>query len=122
MGQKNKASLLSACFIVYVIGLTAQPLRLPGIDSDFVLVHKGIYKVGKKGHFINPLHQATVNDFYIAKTETTNTQFEKFVIAASYRTDAERMHNAMVFQPGLNEFEWLEDSTAYWRYPNGKSR
>jgi len=32
------------------------------------------------------------------------------------------MHNAMVFQPGLKEFEWMEDSTAYWRYPNGISR
>jgi len=39
-----------------------------------------------------------------------------------YTTDAERLHNAMVFEPGLKEFRWLEDSTAYWRFPNGVSR
>jgi sulfatase modifying factor 1 len=63
-----------------------------------------------------------VKDYLIAKTETTNQQFEAFVRATSYKTDAQRLHNAMVFQPGLKEFEWLEDSTAYWRYPNGISR
>jgi sulfatase modifying factor 1 len=25
------------------------------------------------------------------------------------------------FSPGLKEFEWMNDTTAYWRYPNGKS-
>ncbi len=45
-----------------------------------------------------------------------------FVAATGYRTDAERRHDALVFAPGLEEFRWLEDSTAYWRYPNGITR
>jgi sulfatase modifying factor 1 len=97
--------------------------RLPAqTDSNFVLIPKGIYSIGKKGHLLNPLRKVKVNTFYIAKTETTNREFEKFISVTAYKTDAERMHNAMVFQPGLKEFEWIEDSTAYWRYPNGVSR
>ncbi|MEI9945647.1 MAG: SUMF1/EgtB/PvdO family nonheme iron enzyme [Chitinophagaceae bacterium] len=91
-------------------------------DSGFVFVSKGAYTIGKKGHGLNPQRKVNVNDYYIAKTETTNRQFEQFIKATSYKTDAERNHNAMVFQPGLKEFEWIEDSTAYWRYPNGVSR
>ncbi len=71
---------------------------------------------------LNPQRKVEINDYYIASKETTNLQFAEFVAATAYRTDAERMHNAMVFQPGLKEFDWLEDSTACWRYPNGVSR
>jgi sulfatase modifying factor 1 len=91
-------------------------------DSNFVLIPKGTYTIGKKDHLLNPLRKVEVKSYSIAKTETTNQQFEAFVSATSYKTDAERMHNALVFEPGLKEFDWLEDSTAYWRYPNGISR
>ena len=77
--------------------------------SNFVLVKKGIYTIGKKGHLVNPQRNVSVNDFYISKTETTNEEFKKFVEATVYKTDAERLRNAMVFKPGLKEFEWLED-------------
>jgi sulfatase modifying factor 1 len=96
--------------------------KLQAQDSIFVFIAKGVYTIGKKGHLLNPLRKVEVNGYSIAKTETTNQQFEKFIAATAYKTDAERMHNAMVFQPGLKEFEWIEDSTAWWRYPNGISR
>ena len=92
------------------------------VDTGFVLVPRGQYWVGKKDHLLNPLRKVTVGRFFIAKTEITNRLFEEFIRATSYKTDAERMHNAMVFEPGLKEFEWEQDSTAYWRYPNGISR
>jgi sulfatase modifying factor 1 len=91
-------------------------------DSNFVLIKQGIYIIGKKGHEVNPQREVSISDFYISKTETTNEEFKKFVDATGYKTDAERRKNAMVFKPGLKEFEWLEDSTSYWRYPNGISR
>lgn len=116
MQIENKTLFFCSVFFSCVTQLPAQP------DSNFVLVPAGTYTVGKKGHLLNPLRKAEVNGYSIAKTETTNRQFEEFVIATSYKTDAERMQNAMVFQPGLKEFEWLEDSTAYWRYPNGITR
>jgi sulfatase modifying factor 1 len=123
MQTKNKILLFCIASIFCGGKLPAQPVphtREP--DSNFVFIARGRYTIGKKAHGLNPPRKAEVNSYYIAKRETTNRQFEAFVSASSYKTDAERMHNAMVFQPGLKEFEWIEDSTAYWRYPNGISR
>ncbi len=118
----SKIFLFCSAFVFYSIELSAQLSPLQATDSQYVLISKGIYTIGKKNHLLNPQRKVEVNDFYIAKTETTNQQFSLFVTTTLYKTDAERMHNAMVFQPGLKEFEWIEDSTAYWRYPNGISR
>ena len=90
--------------------------------NDFVWVPKGTYTIGKKDYLNNPQRQVTVDSFQIATTEITNKQFEQFILATGYRTDAERTRNAMIFRPGLKEFKWLNDTTAYWRYPNGISR
>jgi sulfatase modifying factor 1 len=91
-------------------------------EKKFALVPAGKYQVGKKDHLVNPLRIVKVDSFFIANTETTNREFELFVNATSYKTDAERFHNAMVFEPGLEEFEWINDSTANWKFPNGVSR
>jgi sulfatase modifying factor 1 len=116
MGAGTKIVLTHIKLIFCAVNLLAQT------DSNPVLVPHGTYAIGKKGHLLNPFRKVEVKDFYIASTETTNQQFEKFVLATFYKTDAERMHNALVFQPGLKEFEWMQDSTAYWRFPNGTSR
>jgi sulfatase modifying factor 1 len=108
--------------LVLCVGLILCIQLYSQVENEFVLVPKGEYTVGKKGHLLNPLRKVKVQSFYIGKTEITNQQFEKFVSATSYKTDAEKRHNAMVFQPGLKEFEWMNDSTAYWRFPNGISR
>ncbi|MCW3467857.1 formylglycine-generating enzyme family protein [Chitinophaga nivalis] len=91
-------------------------------DTSFVLIPAGTYTVGSKENIPNPQRQIHTDSFYIAATELTNAAFAKFVAATGYITDAEKYHSAMVFIPGLAEFQWLEDSTAYWRYPNGISR
>lgn len=114
MNIKNNLLLFS---VFAFIGLSpAQP------GDDFIVIPKGEYRVGKKGHLLNPYRKVFIDSFYISKTEITNQQFEKFINATGYRTDAERMHNAMIFIPGLKEFEWKQDSTAYWKFPNGISR
>src|SRR6185436_3686406 len=115
MHQLNK--IFTAILLIFL----ADPLSAQ-TDSNFVLIKKGIYTVGKKGHSLNPQRKVSVNDFYISKTETTNEEFKRFIDATKYKTDAERFRNAMVFKPGLKEFEWLEDSTACWQFPNGISR
>jgi sulfatase modifying factor 1 len=120
MRIRNKIAAL-AIYLSCTGRVEAQNLLLHP-DSSFVQVHGGTYFVGKKGHLLNPRRKVTLGDYYIAKTETTNRQFTAFIQATGYVTDAERLHNAMVFEPGLKEFEWLEDSTAYWRFPNGISR
>lgn len=88
----------------------------------FAAVPAGTYYVGKSGHIQNPRRSVALKAFEIAKTETTNEEFAAFVQATGYVTDAERMHNAMVFEPGLPEFRWIRDESANWRTPNGKTR
>lgn len=90
--------------------------------APFVQVPAGTYTVGQKGSLQNPLRQVKTAGFEMAATELTNAAFAEFIAATGYITDAEKFRNALVFEPGLAEFRWLEDSTASWRYPNGKSR
>ncbi|HYM94633.1 MAG TPA: SUMF1/EgtB/PvdO family nonheme iron enzyme [Chitinophagaceae bacterium] len=116
MGLKIKNSFQLILFILIIASAAAQT------GNGFVLIPKGEYFVGKKNNLLNPFRKVRIESFFIGKTEITNQQFEEFVKATSYKTDAERMHNAMIFVPGLKEFEWMQDSTAYWRYPNGISR
>ena len=92
------------------------------LSSSFIEVKAGRYLVGKENGLANPRRMVTLKDYQIAKYETTNAEFAAFVKATSYVTDAERGKNAMVFEPGLREFRWIKDPTAYWRFPNGKSR
>lgn len=91
-------------------------------DSTFVVVAAGKYRIGKADHLDNPPRTVRLHAFAIARTETTNEQFAGFVRATGYVTDAERFHRAMVFEPGLREFRWIQDPTAFWRFPNGKTR
>lgn len=91
-------------------------------DTTYILIPAGKYSVGQKGHVLNPLRKVHVDSFYMASTELTNASFKKFVDATGYITDAEQLKNALVFEPGLEEFKWKEDSTASWKYPNGVTR
>ncbi|MHB8635774.1 MAG: formylglycine-generating enzyme family protein [Fimbriimonadaceae bacterium] len=93
----------------------------PSLDG-FVTVAAGHYLVGKAGRLDNYPRTVTLKAFRIAKFDTTNAQFAAFVHATGYITDAERFHNAMVFKPGLKEFQWIQDHSASWHFPNGKSR
>ncbi|MBZ4188848.1 formylglycine-generating enzyme family protein [Niabella beijingensis] len=90
--------------------------------QQFVLIPPGSYPVGMSGSVENPPRRVITKGFRIATTELTNAAFEKFITATGYITEAERFKNGLVFEPGLEEFRWITDSTAYWRYPNGSSR
>jgi sulfatase modifying factor 1 len=92
------------------------------VVPSFVRVPAGTYELGKAGMLDNYPHRSKLRSFEIARYETTNMEFAGFVTATGYVTDAERFHNAMVFEPGLPEFRWIRDATASWRYPNGKGR
>ena len=92
------------------------------VGQDYVRIPSGNYYVGLKGSYDNPSRNIAVESFEIAATELTNAEFEKFVQVTGYVTFAEKYKNAQVFEPGLEEFRWLQDSTAYWRFPNGVSR
>lgn len=87
-----------------------------------VTIPAGSYQVGKADHIDNPLRKVRIAAFEIARTETTNAEWARFIAATGYVTDAEKRHNSMVFEPGLPEFRWIHDPTAFWRFPNGKTR
>lgn len=99
---------------------TAWVLLLGG--DGFVRIPAGAYRLGKTEYVENPVRIVKLKTFELARTETTNAQFAAFVEATGYVTDAERRHNAMVFEPPLKEFRWIHDRTAYWRFPNGRKR
>jgi sulfatase modifying factor 1 len=111
--KKSLAILLS--FWIGYVACVAQ-------EGAFVQIPKGEYAIGDTMSLDNAKRIVQIESFWIAKYELTNAQFAKFVEATNYVTLAERYHNAMVFEPGLEEFRWLQDSTAFWRFPNGISR
>jgi sulfatase modifying factor 1 len=92
------------------------------LDARFVTIKAGTYFVGKGDRLETPRRKVTLKSFKLAIYETTNEEFAEFVNATKYKTDAERIHNAMVFEPGLKEFRWIHDRTAFWKFPNGVSR
>ena len=99
-----------------LIGLSfVQPPR-------FVVIKAGNYQVGKADRLDSPRRIVKILAFGLAEYETTNAEFAAFITSTGYKTDAERLHNAMVFEPGLKEFRWIHDPTAFWRNPNGKTR
>lgn len=97
-------------------------MRVEAVSDSFYWVEAGNYSIGSKESLDNPARKVEVKGFYISKYEITNADFAVFVAATDYITVAERAKNAMVFEPGLEEFRWLQDSTAYWRFPNGVTR
>ncbi len=95
---------------------------LTWLATQYVRVPAGTYNVGKSGSVTNPRRSVRLAAYEIATTELTNREFAQFVEATHYITDAERLHNAMVFVPPLKEFRWLQDRSASWRFPNGVKR
>jgi formylglycine-generating enzyme required for sulfatase activity len=74
-----------------------------------------------------PVRQVEVGPFWIDRTEVTNAQFEAFVKATGYVTDAERGGSAAVFQvPAAGNDRdvaygswWHAVQGADWRHPEG---
>jgi formylglycine-generating enzyme required for sulfatase activity len=62
-----------------------------------------------------PLHQVTLNAFWIDLTEVTNAMFERFVQETGYVTDAERLGTGFT----LINRGWHELTGVDWRHPQG---
>jgi sulfatase modifying factor 1 len=114
--NKQKCWYISQHFLFLIMFCNTSIAQL------FIDVPQGKYTIGKKGHGLNPFKTITIQGFVISTTELTNQEFEQFIKTTKYITDAERKHDALVFEPGLAEFTWLQDSSANWRFPNGITR
>lgn len=65
--------------------------------------------------------QRSVKGFWIDRTEVTVAQFQSFIDATKYVTDAEKQNQAAVFSPNsASPHQWWQLKSGYtWRYPNG---
>jgi sulfatase modifying factor 1 len=96
-------------------GAYAMGARMPGMDDA------------------QPVHQVTLDGFWIDRTAVTNAQFARFVAATGYVTGAERALDpkdfpgvpadklkpgGVVFHPPSHAAS-LEDATAWWAYVPG---
>lgn len=102
-------------------------------DSTMVLVPEGEFIMGTSDSQLDeitrrnpalrelfkheqPQHTVYLDAFYIDKYEVTNAQFEKFVNATGYITDAERENWGFVWEGGN---VWPQIQGANWRAPLG---
>lgn len=117
--------------------------RMVGIDqAEMVKINGGTFEMGSTSfQDAQPLHQVTVQSFYMDVHEVTNAQYEAFVKATGYKTVAERPLNPKDFpgaDPALlvpgsavfkapqqvqglqNHLQWWEYvPDANWRHPEG---
>lgn len=63
-----------------------------------------------------PQHSVYLDAYWIDQTEVTNRQFEAFVAATGYRTDAEKEGTGTVV---TSISQWTTAEGADWRHPNG---
>ncbi|WP_394437030.1 formylglycine-generating enzyme family protein [Sphingobium naphthae] len=112
--------------------------RGPCVDHDWISVPAGTYRLGGEDDDANPqdgegpVRNVLLSDFAIAATTVTNGQFEAFVKATGYRTEAESIGWSFVFHDlvsptarkrgkrvdGLNW--WIAVDAACWRWPGGR--
>lgn len=96
-------------------------------DAGMVKVSGGTFQIGNNQSY--PEEQALyqserqVADFWIDATEVTNAQFQSFVDATGYVTEAERQGEAAVFTPPQGQVKelawWSLVKGASWKQPWG---
>ncbi|MEX1275992.1 MAG: formylglycine-generating enzyme family protein [Bacteroidota bacterium] len=90
------------------------------VPEGMVAVEGGTFAMGaNRPHYEDegPVHEVTIDAFAIDRYEVTNAQFEAFVKATGYRTDAEKNGSGWVFRKGAKD--WGKVVGANWREPEG---
>lgn len=109
-------------------GLPENWLKDP--KSGMALIPQGEFILGSNHGYLEerPANQTKrpVRSFWIDRTEVTNAQFQAFVSATAYVTDAERQGGAAVFhKPTEEELNirdlawWTFGKGVSWRHPEG---
>jgi len=80
---------------------------------EMILVKGGPFMLGDTAGDADerPAHRVVLRDFYIAKTEVTLAQFDTFIRATAYRTDAERGDGSYAWTP----LGWNKKAGLNWR-------
>jgi formylglycine-generating enzyme len=99
--------------------------------SKFFMGNEGDYGFPADGE--GPVHAVTVSSFYMDATCVTNEQFNEFINATHYKTEAENFGWSFVFQGHLTPAQqasavrsrvlgsewWCRIDGATWRHPEG---
>lgn len=101
-------------FVWGIIKVNAQS----SADSEMAFVKGGILKTTDKKN--DKEIEIKVNSFYIDKNLVTVADFEAFVKATKYKTDAEKFGNSAIFD--FEKQDWLMLNGADFRYPEGKNK
>lgn len=130
-------------FIILAIILTAcgspnvdtqeQPaadseIQEAGLPEGMVLVPGGTFRMGSERGFPHegPVHEVTLDSFYLDSHAVTNNQFAVFVEATHFVSEAEKWKWSIVFDPESDETVrvpglpwWVKVDGADWRHPLG---
>ncbi|HJQ70176.1 MAG TPA: formylglycine-generating enzyme family protein [Blastocatellia bacterium] len=89
------------------------------IVADMIFIRGGSFRMGTGDGFAfeGPVHEITLEPFWIDKHEVTVGEFAKFVEATGYVTDAERFGWSAVFD--VQSGEWRATGGSDWRHPEG---
>jgi len=103
-------------------------------DAPMIYIAGGTFRMGSDDFAdASPMHEVTVDGFWMDEHEVTNGQFARFVAATGYQTVAERPLDPKDFphvpldalQPGSavftppNQLVGLHDHLQWWRYVAG---
>lgn len=123
----------SACLALILLGLFSLPCHAqrprdsaafgdfratnPRDGSVMLLVPGGRYRMGstRGAAFEAPPHLVRVQPFFLSRTEVTNAQFQRFVSATGYKTQAEQRGSSLAW----NGRDFVTMQGADWRHPNG---
>ena len=84
-----------------------------------VLIKGGKFQMGTDDGMPGeaPIHEVSVQSFWMDRHEVTQAEFAKFVAATGYKTDAEKFGWSGVFN--LENARWEKTRKADWHHPDG---
>lgn len=110
----------------------------PVIDKEMVKIDGGTFRMGTTDRDANkldgetPIHEVTVDSYYMDRTAVTNKEFNQFVQATGYKTEAEDYGWSFVFYLFISEATakkvkqyppqtpwWFVVEGATWKTPEG---
>jgi formylglycine-generating enzyme required for sulfatase activity len=122
--EKIKKNDLSIAFFSFLNKNTKgyEEYRCAKDSTILVKIPAGEFWMGSRPSYGEedeyPQHKVHLEEYYIAKYEVTNEQFEKFIAETGYRTDAEENGYGLVY----NGYRWESRACVNWRYYYSKSR
>jgi len=92
------------------------------ISAEMVLIKGGDFLMGSNDEMENesPVHKVSIKSFLMDRNEVTVKEFEEFVKATNYLTEAEKFGWSAVFD--LKIGEWKRVDGANWQNPDGEGQ